>query len=190
MSNPDQFLGDRRRALEESFFTQKNIQLLERLRQELASNEEKKALAASSGISDPRVLDALLAANIRGETVAALALVPLVFVAWSDGKIDAKERQAILSGSETEGITKGSVSYELLDAWLSERPGDILFSAWTDFIRAAKNQMTSEALRSLQSDVLGRAERVATASGGLLGLGSISPAERATLQRLNDAFRT
>ena len=85
-------LGNRRRALEESFFARQNNRLLEQLRSETAAAERLQQLATVSGIEDPATLQQLLAADIQPETFAAVSLIPIVQVAWSDGKLDDKER--------------------------------------------------------------------------------------------------
>ena len=88
----EEFLGDRRRALEDSFFANRDRQLLQQLR----SRVLKEEFANVSGIKDDAVLEHLLEANISPETLTCLALVPLIAVAWADGKMDEKERQALL----------------------------------------------------------------------------------------------
>lgn len=182
--NYEDFLAERRRALEESFFHKRNQELLDKLKRQLSSQEHKKALATASGISDDAVLDHLLAAHISGETIAAVAIAPLVVVAWADGKLDEREKQAILSASETEGIAPHTLSYELLQDWLNSPPNDVLLSAWKDYVRAARQKLSSQALEALKTDVLGRARKVAHASGGILGLAKISAAEEQVLRDL------
>ena len=49
-------LGNRRRALEESFFARQDSQLLEQLRSQAAAEELKKQLADVSGIEDAETL--------------------------------------------------------------------------------------------------------------------------------------
>jgi hypothetical protein len=188
MHNTDEFLNERRRALEESFFHERNRQLLEKLRTQLTTQEKKKALAAASGISDESVLNHLIEAQISSETIAALGIVPLVVVAWADGALDEREKQAVLTACEGEGITSDSLSYELLQRWLSEEPDAMLFRAWKEFVAAASKKLSPVALAALKQDVLGRARKVAHASGGILGIGSISSDEQKTLRELELAF--
>ena len=118
----DEFLGDRKKALEESFFAKENARLLDHMKAEKASKASKERLAEISGIDDEAVLGKLAALNIESDTWAAISLVPLVEVAWADGKIDEKERRAVLSAAEANGIFSGSPSHELLESWLSRRP--------------------------------------------------------------------
>src|SRR5437763_2479063 len=53
-------------------------------------------LRKASGMTDPALLDQLVALGMTGKTVAALSLVPLIWVAWADGVIQDNERTAIL----------------------------------------------------------------------------------------------
>src|ERR687891_288917 len=86
----EEFLGDRRKALEEEFFAKQNQQLLRQLRETTAVRTQKEALAAALGITDDDVLEHLMALGLSSETLAALSLVPLVEVAWAEGRVDTK----------------------------------------------------------------------------------------------------
>ncbi len=187
MPSEDSF-GERRRVLEESFFAQRNAELLANLKLKAATQEMRQALAAASGITDDAVLDHLLAANIRAETITALGIVPLLAVAWADGRLDENEKQAVLAACEAEGIMPGSDGYRLLDSWLRDHPSDELLTAWKNFIKAAAKKLSPVALTALQEDVLNRAEKIAHASGGILGIHSASTAEEKVIGELRQAF--
>jgi uncharacterized membrane protein YkoI len=112
----EEFLGDRRKALEEEFFAKQNQRLLRQLRETTAAKATHDALAAASGITDAAVLAQLAAVDLNSETMAALALVPLVEVAWADGTLDAKERSALLAAAEDAGLSQDSASKIALKA--------------------------------------------------------------------------
>ena len=76
-------LEDRRRALEESFFSQKNKQQLDALREERSQADRKQALSAAVQIDDEGTLDLLIQADITVESLLAFKLLPLVEVAWA-----------------------------------------------------------------------------------------------------------
>jgi uncharacterized membrane protein YebE (DUF533 family) len=109
-------------ALEEAFFAREDRRLRQQLRGLDDNNRKKAALVAASGITDDAVLEKLTAPNISSETVAALALVPLIVVAWSDGNIDDRERAAAVAKAQEDGVSPGDVSHDLFERWLSERP--------------------------------------------------------------------
>jgi hypothetical protein len=185
----DDFLGDRKKALEENFFAKHNEELLQKLREKTAAQAKKETLSAASGITEDAVLEELISLNISSETLAALSLVPLVEVAWADGSIDMKERNAILRAAEASGLTKENLSYQLIEGWLRERPARKLISAWKAYVSALSKSLSSEAKITLKQDILGRARSVAEAAGGFLGLGNkISESEKAVLTDLEQAF--
>jgi hypothetical protein len=185
----DEFLGDRRRALEDSFFAKENAKKLGELRAAEEAKSTREALSQASGITDPEVLDELRRLGFRAETLAALSLYPLVAVAWADRSIKSTERRAVLDAAHAAGIQRGDVAHDLLESWLNKRPGDDLLKAWRDMVGALKEQLGEKALASIRDDLLSRAKGVAKAAGGVLGLGSkVSDAERKVLDDLKDAF--
>ncbi len=187
MSTGDAF-REREKALEESFFYKRNQELLERLKSELATEDQKQALCASSGISDEAVLESLVRIGICCETFAAVSLIPLVVVAWADGHMDQKERKAVMAAAGEEGITPGSLCHDLLNSWLNQEPPQALLDAWKDYVHVIADKLKSDELDVLKRTVLGRARDVAKAAGGILGIGSICREEREVLRELETAF--
>src|SRR5262245_42708019 len=123
MSDP---LDDRSRALEAAFFPSHASDYREALRlreQELAA---VGALREASGIAEEPILRRL----------AALGRIPIVEVAWADGEMDERERDAILVGAESVGIEPGSPSHGLLRIWTEDEPAPDLLVAWREFIGA------------------------------------------------------
>ena len=185
----EEFLGERRKALEEAFFAQHNQRLLQQFRKTMAAKATQEALAAASGITDAAVLEQLAAVDLSSETMAALSLVPLVEVAWADGRLDAKERSALLAAAEQAGLSQDSASYRLLEAWFRERPSPKLLAAWKAYVAGLLRTLDVHAQHVLKQDLLGRARVVAEAAGGFLGLGTrISSAEQAVLKELEQAL--
>src|SRR5690242_3342880 len=82
-----EILRDRERALEDEFFRREDQRLLEHLGALRVAASTREALAKASGITDPVLLDMLVAHGIKAETVAALSFVPLLEVAWADGRL-------------------------------------------------------------------------------------------------------
>jgi hypothetical protein len=187
----DEVLGARRKALEESFFHRVNQELLENIRNESGKELKREDLASASGIEDRAVLDHFVELGLTVETVAAIAIVPLVQVAWSDGKLDDKERHAVLSAAAQYGIAFGSSARDLLSHWLEEQPAASLGEAWHEYISAVVAEYPASTINSIKSGLLGRARDVAEASGDVLGLGTkISSSEEAVLAELEKAFGT
>lgn len=186
---PDEFLGERKKALENEFFAKENARLLEKLRAEKARSAARDALADASNIQDPALLDHLVEIGIGPETWVALSLVPLVEVAWADGTLDAKERKAILGAAADTGVRPGKASYDLLESWLESRPAPAMLEAWGEYVVSVASRLDASGKETLKAEIVGRARRVAEAAGGLLGFGKkVSPEEQAVLDRLEHPF--
>ena len=182
MSN--ELLDDRRKALEEAFFRKENERLRERLRQREARRVAADRLGKALGIGDAALLERLAALGIDAEVAAALALVPLVEIAWADGELHPREREAIMRAAAAEGVAAGSASYELLESWMRERPGPELMEAWGDYLRTLCAELPAAERKRLGTQLLDRARATAEAAGGFLGLGRVSGAEERVLARL------
>ncbi len=179
------FLAERGKGLEEAFFAKQDALLRQQLAALDASRSSTAALSEASGITDTATLDQLVAAGVSATTLAALTLVPLVAVAWADGKIDDNERTVLLTGAEKAGLDKGHAGYGLFEGWLAKAPGPDMMSAWKRYVSA----LPADARAMIRGDILGRARTVAEAAGGFLHFGNkVSAAEQAVLTELETAF--
>jgi tellurite resistance protein len=185
----DRLMDDRRRALEEAFFTRHNEALVRQLRETEAQKTARGALAAASGIKDDAVLDRLEKLGIGAEALAALTLAPLVLVAWADGSLSAEERSAVLAGAHKAGVEPGGVGHQLVEKWLADKPSPALAEAWKGYTAALTSGLDAAQRHALRDALLGQARAVADAAGGFLGLGGrVSPAERQVMHELAAAF--
>ena len=184
-----EFLSNRRKRLEETFFHKQNAKLQEQLRVQALESADMNALSAASGINDEAVLQRLFALGIRCDTLAALCLIPLIEIAWADHDLNRKERDAILSGAEQAGLKKNTPSHELLESWLEEKPGPDLLLTWKEYVGELSAALSGDEKNSLKHDLLARARNVSDAAGGFLGFGNrVSEAEDAMLTELEQAF--
>jgi hypothetical protein len=184
----DEFLGDRKKALEESFFAKENAKLLAKMRSEKARRESADELAAASGIRDRAIVEKLVDLGLDGASWSALSLVPLVELAWADGSVAPRERDAVLEAAAEQGLAPGSPGHELLQRWLEQRPPPALFASWGAYAVELAGQLDASQRASLQRNVVERARKVAAAAGGLLGIGSVSEAEKRVLAELEKPF--
>ena len=53
----------------------------------------REQLASATGFQDPELIDHLVDRGFEPTTLTALALVPMVFVAWADGTVTPSERR-------------------------------------------------------------------------------------------------
>jgi hypothetical protein len=183
-------LEKQREKLEDSFFQEKDKLLIEKLKIMKKMQETKKTLSEISGIKNETILAKLVELEMRPETLACLALVPLVEVAWADGKISPEEEAAVLKAAEINKIKKDSIGYDLLKEWLRIKPKASMLNAWTHYIEGLCEVLTKKEIAALKDDFLGNAKEVAEASGGILGIGSISKEEKEMLKKLEKAFES
>lgn len=182
-------LHDRGRALEEAFFAERDRHLVEKLKRKLTAEETERVLAAAIGIADELTLKAVTKVEAGVQVLAAMALLPMVEVAWCDGEVSAKEREAILKAAVEMEITADSPAYQFLKGWLEHRPALGAVVAWKDYVRAICSTLEPATVFKLKQGVMGRAEKVARAAGGILGLGNkVSAAEQTCLDDLAKAF--
>ncbi|HOC41811.1 MAG TPA: hypothetical protein PKJ99_02240 [Thermoanaerobaculales bacterium] len=176
------------KALEDSFFERENQQLLAKLREQGARERKRATLREALKIDDEDVLDHLVALDVSPEAIVAFSLVPLVEVAWADGRIQPDEREAILRAADERGVSSSPYSRELLDNWLRRRPPAALLEVWRHYAKALLRDLDANDCRMMRERVIGSARAVAEAAGGFLGIGSISAAEKGALEDLDQTF--
>ncbi len=184
-------LAHHRQNLHDAFFEDRDQELLDFLEFETKTKEEEEraVLQTKAGISDSQVLEVLERVGITSSSINAFMLLPLVRLAWADGKIQEGEFESLLKAANDEGITYGTPAYRLLSRWLEERPSDKVIEAWQEYARAIARELDATSLLAFQQATLGRARRLAETSGGILGLGEkISENERLVLMDLANAL--
>jgi hypothetical protein len=175
-------------AMEEIFFQQQDTDLLEKLRSKQFEQITKDDIRQATGIQDDDLLDRLVGMKISVQSLAALSVIPLVEIAWADGELHDRERQAVLQAADAAGIPHDGPGYKLLQEWLAAMPPATMLSAWKDYIEAMAETLSPEDYNRVRDDLLTRAKQVAMAAGGFLGLGKISDAEQRKLSELEAAF--
>ena len=176
------------RNLEEEFFAQENRRLLERLKEKQDRDARRSALREVMPNADDDFVDHMLQLGIGPEMILAITLVPLVTVAWADGNVAARERDAILKAAEERGVEPGSAAREVLESWLGHKPGAGLLQAWKRYVRTLASDLTQVDRDRVREHSMGMARGVAKAAGGFLGLSKISPAEKAILEELEQSL--
>ena len=184
-----EILKDRRRALEEEFFQREQERLREKLQEKQEREDIRAELQAVSGIDDEALLDALADLGLEADTLAALSLVPLVEVAWADGKLEPGEKEALLHAAKDAGIDQRHPCYELFEGWMAQRPRAQMLEVWAGYVGALAHGLDAVRYAQLRERILGRARAVAVAAGGFLGLKKISPEEEKILGILERAFQ-
>lgn len=181
-------LHKRGRALEEAFFNKQDQQLLAKLRAQQEAARKKGELASATGIRDSAILDTLVADGVGLDALTALALAPIVLMAWRKGRIDPKERSAILRAAEQRGVQSGTPQWKLIEGWLDHRPDANLRPAWEAYVKALKAKLSEKEFADLREDIVTRAREVARAAGGFLGISTVSADEKQFIAVLEAAL--
>ena len=141
---------------------------------------------AASAQKDASALEQLRAIGVCAESMDALALAPLVAVAWADGAIAVREREAIREAARAEGLSPAARA--LLEVWLEAPPDPRLLSVWESHLAASVAGAPAERRHELRERLRSRALGVARAAGGFLGIGRVSNGESLVLARIERAF--
>jgi hypothetical protein len=179
---------DRERALEYEFFHRVDERLLRELREKVEFEQQEKAIADATGIVDEAVLAELVEVKVTAETIFALSLFPLVWIAWADGSIKEEESKAILAAAHSGGHERDTASHKLIESWLKQQPDAKILQAWKDYVHALCQVLSSEAVAALKQDILARTRQIAEAAGGVLGFHKVSRAEAEVLAEVEQTF--
>lgn len=185
MAERDLF-AERRRGLEEEHFRKREQELIEKLRQRAEAAARRQQMAEQTGIADEEILRDLEALGYTLETVQLLHLVPLVQMAWAEGGVSDRERALIREAARARGIADDSPAGRQLAEWLSTRPSDQFFATTLRAISAVLASQPAAEREAAQRDLLTLSTAIASASGGILGLGKVSDEERQLLRRISE----
>jgi hypothetical protein len=177
-------LHKRGRALEDEFFHRVDEELRHKIRQKMQREHSKETLAQATGFTDDGLLDHLVEADFTVSNIAALALVPMVWVAWADGMVSRNERQAILHTSLTRGLENQPTALHLIEDWINKRPSKALWNLWKEYAEAIKESLTPATGKLLAAVILNQSKEVAVVSASRLGQKKISKAEQKVLDEI------
>lgn len=156
---------------EDKYFHAENQRHLDNLRGTM-TDSEGLALAQVVGSSDPELGRQLRALGFNAETASTLFFVPLVEVAWADGKIGYEESYKIVDALRARGIRATSEAYEFLNGLTLRRPSHGFFEGCNQIIRTLLAQMGAEARDAQVSNLSDLVVKVARASRGFFGFGA------------------
>ncbi len=171
--------------LEAAFFAGENGELLRQLRLRTDEERLRERLQEVVKIKHERFLDRLVALGVRPETALALTLIPLLAVAWADGQLDERERNAVLDAAQQRGVAAEQIAHQLLKNGLVRPPDPRLYSTWKSYVRRLWGCFTADERWQMRQTLLRSTREVAEAAGGFLGLTSkVSEAERKILEEI------
>ena len=172
-------ISERGRSLEDDYFRKKDKELIEKLQRAAQTEQARTDLSRAAGISDPAALQELLDLGFTPQTVGLLPIVPIVQMAWAEGGITPAERDLIVRFARGRGIAEGTDADRQLTAWMNERPSDAVFHGAGRLIRAMLDSGSAAGLKA--DDLVAYCESIASASGGVFGIGKMSAEEKTLL---------
>lgn len=172
-----------REALEAAFWRRRN-ELAALAREERQRVLAQRELAEATGIRDPVQLRDLMHTGMTPDTVAALAVVPLVVVAWASGSVHPRERSVARRAALAAGIPEESDAFEMYSSWLDVHPDLDLLEIWGTYVRALRARVSLSTYTELSSCLLARSRKIAEAAGGPDDRGAICPEEAAAIDRI------
>ena len=120
---------------------------------------------------------------------SAFGLYPLVEIAWADGTVDEKEREAFLRAAAEHGLAVDTPGHDALRAFIKETPRADARKAWFAWAEAVNQKLTPLERRKVREGLVKRARAVAEASGGFLGLTNpVSDNEARVITRIEETF--
>lgn len=136
-------------------------------------------------VANARLLELASPLNLDADTLELLPILPLVYVAWSDGEIQPEELSVILEFAEARGL-ESEASLEILQGWLDARPGEAFFKEGLKVLSYLVASLPAEQAKVAAEDVTELCDAVARASGGLAGHSiNIDSAERVALRKIS-----
>ncbi len=174
-------------------FPRQDAKLLEKLRAQAKLGDLATALKEKLQVDDTELLEEIGNLGVTSETGAALLLAPLVQVAWVDGVVTDREREAVLELAASRGVPPGSPAHAKLVEWLDQRPPDRLFDVALTTIKVGLSVLPPAERREREQRVENACRHVAVASGGLAGLfgmgGEINKLEAKLLETITERLR-
>lgn len=130
--------------------------------------------------------------KVPREAYRVVSLLPLVYVAWADGKIQKAERDTILRIARENGLLAHG-GEEALARWLSDPPTrqqlQTNLAALNELARSDRAGLTGAAGADEEQLLLAWCQDVADAAGGMLGFGQArNAAETAALKTIAAAL--
>jgi tellurite resistance protein len=177
------------KSKEDEFFRNLDRELFRKWPRRLEAERQLNELSAATGIVDREILLELQNLGYDPASATLLHIVPLVQVAWSDGMVNSQERQRISQIAGRWGLDDEDPGWLKLTAYLEDRPSDQFFRLTLRALRAWLETAPREEQERSRRELLADCTSVALVSGGLIGFGKMSQAERVAIDEIGAAVR-
>jgi hypothetical protein len=178
----DQF--DKPSRSEDEYFHRRDRELLEQKRRAEAEVAARQALASALGITNDDLMQRLQAQGITPELTVLLPWLPAIQVAWLKSLTSAERDWLRDHIRANQAPPFEGAAAARLEEWLAASPSDQLYAAAREALALQLATLGPDAAAALRDKVLEAARGVSAASGGVLGIGSVSSDEKAALDGL------
>jgi hypothetical protein len=128
-------------------------------------DHQRLLMADTLGVNDSSILEKLQEIGYAGATVSLVYLLPLVWVAWVDGRVTRAERKIIKAFTNAHGVLEGTPAFDELTGWLGHRPSEALVrESWATFRRLLE-ALPAEESSGRKATILQECRAVAQVSG-------------------------
>ncbi len=135
-----------------------------------------------TAVDDADLRRQLRSLGVDRDTWRVVTLLPLVEVAWADGRVQAAERARIVRLAQDSEALEGDGRL-ILEGWLSYRPSPAYFARGRGVLLDLLARPEAQAFQV--DDILDACLGVAEAAGGLFGVvATVEPEERALLAKM------
>jgi hypothetical protein len=172
----------------ELHFAQQEIKDWVQFRRTRLDQDNRVMLRKTAQIQDRCLEDRLFAEGFRSENVMALEVYPVAKTAWASGSVSPEEQSESLQIITELGLDDSYKARELFQEWLEKEPSSRLWSLWESFIRARSQWLPPSDFQDRCAGIYSACHKVAMASGGIWGIGRISPAEQRVLNKVKRVF--
>ena len=177
------------KSKEDEFFRNLDRELFRKWRRRLEAERQLNELSAATGIVDREILLELQNLGYEPASATLLHIVPLVRVAWSDGIVNSPERQRISQIAGRRGVDHEDPEWLKLMVYLDDRPSDQFFRLTLRALRESLETVPREEQERSRRELLADCTSVALVSGGPIGFGKMSQAERVAIDEIAAAVR-
>ena len=155
-----------------------------RLERAAVEMQEQRKIADSLNTENLDVASRVAALGFDADTAPIFDLLPVIHVAWADGEVQRKEREAIMGVLSIRGVKPGSPAYIMMESMLEKRPSQ----AYLDETLAVFRELVDGNKRRIEV-MVDLCVAIAEASGGFFGFGDrIDPRERELLDDIARAL--
>ena len=140
-------------------------------------------------MNDLELIAQLHTLGLDAESFRAVALLPLIEVAWADEKIQPQERKSILLIAKGHNLLVGAAA-DVVERWLTRRPTPEEFERGRKVLAILAHRRSglgSDMPEHVIDTIVELCSVVAESAGGLFGvLFTVSSEERRTIRRITD----